>query len=244
MSEFARLLRYAIPGGVFELLLAVGLFLTNTLQVKDIEQSGQAWVTLSVAAAFPLGFLISVIANEIAWFCHWAGRWKIWRHVCFWRDAKICQPRLWGRISTCRVINILTTEYPRLIWLRQISTDMGDRHSDKSVQAFVEVALRFSHKGESYTDAFQRLRSLADLMNGLVNAAVAVALALLLCAALLVNSAHMRDANVDVFRTVLCWSFYLVILVLLLCLWMSERRLARIAEAFAIGMIRARWGDD
>lgn len=234
MSEFARLLRYAIPGGVFELLLAVGLFLTNTLQVKDIEQSGQAWVTLSVAAAFPLGFLISVIANEIAWFRHKARQWKIWSRVYFWRDAKICQPRLWGRISTCRAISILAAEYPHRIWLRRVCADMGDRHKDESIQAFVEVALRFSHGGESYRDASQRLRSMADLMNGMINSAVAVVLAFLVVCASLCYSVNGVSVTT-------CALVLVMHVVLFACILMAECRLARIAEAFAIGMIRARW---
>lgn len=237
MSEFARLLRYAIPGGVFELLLAVGIFVTHgddTLQLKDIGMSGQVWVTLSVAAAFPLGFLISVMANEIAWFWHKARQWKIWH-----RDTKLCYPRLWGRISTCRIINIVSAQYPHRIWLRRVSIDMGDRHRDERVQAFVEVTLRFSHKGESYRDASQRLRSMADLMNGMINAVVAVALAFLLCTALQVyGAAFVDEVDVNVVRTVI---FCGVALALLGCLWMAERRLARIAEAFAIGMIRAQW---
>ena len=241
MSEFARLLRYAIPGGVFELLLAVGLLLIAypdyTMWVKDIGLSGQALVTLLVADAFPLGFLISVIANEIAWFWHKARQWKIWSRVYFWRDAKICQPRLWGRISTCRAISIVAAEYPHRIWLRRVCADMGDRYKDESIQAFVEVALRFSHGGESYRDASQRLRSMADLMNGMINSAVAVILAflafLVVCVCL-----HYSVNGVSVTTCVL---FLVMHVVLFACIWMAERRLARIAEAFAIGMIRARW---
>lgn len=216
MSEFARLLRYAIPGGVFELLLAVGLFLTrgdDTLQLKDIGQSGQVWVTLSVAAAFPLGFLISVIANEIAW---------LWHKICPRR-------RLWGRISTTCILDIVQNESP----YHRLSQKV-ERSEDK--QSLVEIILRSYNKGNAYQAAGDRLRSLADLMNGMMNAAVAVALSLLLCAAVCI-----RNDDVDVVRAKV---FFGVALALLFCLWMAERRLAWIAEAFAIGMIRARWRDD
>lgn len=242
MLEFARLLRYVIPGGVFELLLAVGLFLTHrddTLQLKDIGQSGQVWVTLLVVAAFPLGFLVSVIANEIAWFWHGVRQREIWRRVCFWRDAKICQPRLWGRISTYRILSIVAAEYPHRVWLRQVHADMRGFHRKEIEQAFVEVVLRFSHGEESYRDASQRLRSMADLMNGMINSTVAVALAFLLCAALqLYGVAFVDEADVNVVHTLI---FCGVTLTLLTCLLQAECRLARITEAFAIGMIRAQW---
>ena len=219
MSEFTRLLRYAIPGGVFELLLAVGLFLTNgdeILQLKGIGMSGQVWITLSIAAAFPLGFLISVIANEIAWFWHW---------ICTHR-------RLWGRISTTCILDIARREYPHRRLLQKVE-------GSEAEQSFVEIILRSYNEGEAYRAANDRLHSMADLLNGIMNASVAVVLAVLLCAALLLCTAFgIREADVDVAHTKI---FFGVTLVLLLCLWMAERRLARIAEAFAIGMIRARW---
>ena len=118
---------------------------------------------------------------------------------------------------------------------------MKDVSRKEIEQSLVEIILRSYNGGEAYRAANDRLRSMADLLNGLMNASVAVVLAVLLCVAVLLCTVFgIREADVDAVHTKIL-IFFGVTFVLLRCLCVAECRLARIAEAFAIGMIRARW---
>lgn len=50
MSEFARLLRYAIPGGVFELAVATWVFVAGAYNPAAIKATEPALIALLIAA--------------------------------------------------------------------------------------------------------------------------------------------------------------------------------------------------
>ena len=237
MTEVGRLLRYAVPGGIFELL--VGLWLVDAydyLAPLAVDLSGGGAVaaaTLLVAAAFPLGYLISVIANEVAWLA---------RRFCLER-------RVWGRIETRRVVEIVQAGGRHRRWLATVRTrmnlDAGNLHTGRrNDEAFVEVALRMAHGGKAYQAAVDRVRSLADQMNSLINSCVAVALALLVCLAVLGATCALGREDPDNARWALMVLFLGVSVGLVTCIWSAERRVANITEAFVISMILGGWRPD
>ena len=225
MSEFARLLRYAIPGGVFEIAVATWVFVgieAGAYNPTAIQVTEPALIALLIAATFPLGFLISVFANEIAWRLY----------------PRCPRDRLWGRIDTSRVMHIARRS-PR--WIYGVIPEMPATPYDE--QAYVEVMLRSAHTGSMYAVANERLRSLTDLLNGLVNVAVAILIAPVfgvLAVGFCVVSKMWSGADLDfdVARLVLLALFWLLVFILLCG---SECRVARITEAFAVAMIGARW---
>ena len=208
-----------------------------------------AAATLFVAAAFPLGYLISIIANEIAWL-----------PLRFRPESRVR-----GRIRTDRVLEILGTNGLHSRWLGAAEADMdqradrqrqsarpneparcGDRQAGRqSEEAFVEVLLRMAHRGPAYQDAVTRVRGLADNMNSLLNSCVAVALALTVCTSMYVGiCVSGMDVSDDSQRLLTYLAFAAVDLFLLFCIWSAERRVANITEAFVIGMIRGDWPSD
>ena len=223
MSEFARLLRYAIPGGVFELAVATWVCVgieAGAYNPPAVQVTEPALIALLIAATFPLGFLISVIANEIAW--------RFYPHCP--------RSRLWGRIDTSRIMNIARRSHN---WMSDVTAEMQPKaRFDK--QAYVEVVVRSAHTGSMYKAANERLRSLTDLMNGLVNVAVAILIAPVVGVLAVVFCAMWSgDAlDFDTVPLVILALFWLLMFILLCC---SEARVARIAEAFAVAMIGARW---
>ena len=121
----------------------------------------------------------------------------------------------------------------------------GDRQAGRQgEEAFVEVMLRMAHTGRAYESAVERVRSLADQMNGLINSFVAVSLAALTAAGVFVCTVELGREDPDDSRWVLMVLFFAVSAILMPLLWQAERRVANITEAFVIGMIRGKWPTD
>ena len=188
---------------------------------------------LLIGAAFPLGYLISVVANEIAWF----------------RLRFRPETRVLGRIQTGRVLRIIRAGSRYRRWLATVQADMshhGHRRTEREdEEAFVELVQRMAFTGTQYGAAVARVRSLADLMNSLLNSGVAVLLGMLLCAGIFAVTARSGGADALVGRLAVLAAFSAVAILLLLCIFAAERRVANIADAFVVGMIRGTWrGDD
>lgn len=231
MSEFARLLRYAIPGGVFELAVATWVFVgieAGAYNTTAIQVTEPALIALLIAATFPLGFLISVVANEIAW-------------LLYPLYPRCPRGRLWGRIGTTRIMCIARRSHH---WMSDVVAEMQPS-TCYDEQAYVEVVLLSAHSGSMYAPVNARLRSLADLMNGLVNVAVAVLIALVVGVLAVVfrlaSELSVGALNFDVLLGILVLAWWSLVFILLCC---AEGRVARIAEAFAVAMIGAGWRDD
>ena len=176
MTEVGRLLRYAVPGGAFGLWLGLWLFadawgcecalgdhVLNTVALSD-----SAIGVLLIAAAFPLGFIIAVIANELAWL-----------PLRLHREARVR-----GRIDTSTVLAMVERGGPHRRWLHVTRSNMelareGQQKQRQALEAVVELVQRMAGRGEAYGAAVGRVRSLADLMNGLLNLWTALALAVL-----------------------------------------------------------------
>lgn len=178
VTEVGRLLRYAVPGAVFELVLGSWLFAdawgcecaVGAWVLSRVEVADPSTALLLVAGAFPLGFLISVIANEIAWLL-----------IRLYPETRVR-----GRIATSRVVALVERGGPHRQWLRATRAEMDFVSEKRSNQreadeATVELVQRMAGRGEAYGGMVDRVRSLADVMNSLLNTGAAVALAALAC---------------------------------------------------------------
>ena len=178
MTEVGRLLRYAVPGGAFELFLGLWLFAdalrcegaVGNYVLDKIELSDPAIGVLLIAVAFPLGVIIAVVANELAWLA-----------LRLYPEARVR-----GRIDTSRVLAIVERGGPHRRWLGVTRLNMelvGESRQKRrqASEAIVELLQRMANRGEAYGTAVERVRSLADLMNSLLNLWAALILAALVC---------------------------------------------------------------
>ena len=102
-----------------------------------------------------------------------------------------------------------------------------------------------AHTGKAYESAVTRVRGLADSMNSLLNSYVAVAIAWFMCTCIYVGTAAFGSDTGDEFRQLLAYGGLSIgSLMLFLSLRWGELRVARITEAFVIGMIRGKWPTD
>ncbi len=105
----------------------------------------------------------------------------------------------------------------------------------------MELLQRMGPGGNAHQAAVDRVRSLADLMNGLISSCTAVGLAVLTAAGIFISTVVLGRESADDSRSILMLLFFVVSGFWMLLLWQAERRVAHVTEAFVIGMIRGDW---
>ena len=235
MTEVGRLLRYAVPGGVFELVLGLWLFAdawscdgaVGNCLLDTIRLADPSMALLLIAAAFPLGFIVAVFANELAWFL-----------LRLYPEARVR-----GRIGTSRVLAIVERDRPHRHWLRATCLSMelareGRQKRRQASEAIVELLLHMANKGEAYRTAVERVRSLADLMNSLLNLWVALTLAAVACTG--VYGLTMRfDQNAADDSSAIYWFIGIALVTSIGVLgagWFSSRVQERLLEIGALAL--------
>ena len=114
--------------------------------LERVGPSDPSIAVLLIAAAFPLGFIISVIANALAWLCVWLRS----------------EARVPGRVDTKRVIAIVERGGPHRRWYHatlanmELNREPASRQREAS-EAIVELLQRMANRGQAYLAAVERV---------------------------------------------------------------------------------------
>lgn len=212
MNEAARLLRLMAPGSLFLLLYGVWFLCDSYLCRRDLPQLDTAGVALVAGSVIPLGFLFQVIAGTVTWF-PWL-RKQCWRPFATIDNREVSQ-RIRG-------------------------TD--ERRSARDLVGIVDVWIHEAYKRAEHPHALNRLRSIADLYQGLAHGAVASLLAGLSAVATVWAAGTWLDDD-RMFRShgglLLVFVGVSVLLSLIMCI--SHRRVVKIAEAMVVEILTPRW---
>jgi hypothetical protein len=219
MNEGARWLRFLLPGAILEFVFGGWLYvdaqICNCYRV-NVDVSSATALALIAAGALAFGFVCSVAASFIAWKARRGSRFfrGILRQ---WDDAAIVV----RRIETLRALGIVPA--------KDALSDSG------SIGASVTTDLAYHLlEGEpKYAAASQRMGRLLDLVNGLSNAVVAIAVGVLLVlVSLAVTSAMLFGASPDPGRVL--WSILWLVAASLtgLLVMDSQRRVSDVCGEF------------
>ena len=153
MNEAARLLRLLAPGTLFLLVYGVWFVLDSNLSDRSLPEVNVGVVALVGGAAIPIGFVAQMVAAEITWLRCLEGRQ--WRPFLTINNRNVAQQ--------IRVI--------------------GQEESNVDLVGIVDVWIHEAYIGEDHPHALNRLRSVADLYQGLAHGSVVSAMAGLIAAA-------------------------------------------------------------
>ena len=220
MNDAARLLRYAAPGALFLLLYGVWFLIDSHLAERDLPDIGGGTAVLIAGAAIPIGFVAQVISAEITWL--WWPRARRWRPFRTINNRGIVDDQI--RAGRTPVT--------------------GEGASDVELVGVVDAWIQGSYIDEKHPHALNRLRSVADLYQGLANGTVASALAWLLAVGTVFATSCWLGEPVSRPRIELLGVCLAVCG--LLCWWMcaSHRRVVSMAEAMAREILGNRASDD
>ena len=183
----------------------------GTWILSRVEFAEPSTALILIAAAFPLGFLISVVANEIAWAL-----------IRIYPETRVR-----GRIATARVVELVNRGGPYQRWLQAICADMNLASANwqrqrEAHEAIVELVQRTAKRGVAYREAVARVRSLADVMNSLLNTWTAVAFAASIYTIVYVLTICCDQSAADYF-SLLAWMAG-VALILAAGVWIAGKR--------------------
>lgn len=213
MSEAARLLRLVAPGALFLLVYGVWFFLDSQLCMRTLPGIDAGTAALVAGATIPIGFVAQVTAAEITWLP--GLRDRCWRPL--------------------RTIN------NRGISVRH--RGLKEHRPRVDLVGIVDVWIHEAYQREEHPHALDRLRSVADLYQGLAHGAAASFLAALSAGTtILVTWFWLGDDSVLGDRGLLLFGHWAVCGFLIWGLCASHQRVVRIAEAMVdeILVLRAR----
>lgn len=212
MNEAARLLRLVAPGSLFLLLYGVWFLIDADLCDRSPPGLGVAGGALAAGATIPIGFIAQVLAGEITWLPG-------------------LRERRWRPFST--IDNHRVSE---LIRGRQ------ENRSKQELVGIVDIWIHEAPSGAERTQALSRIRSIADLYQGLAHGAVASALAgLLAVATVFVTARWLGDGGIFGSRVEPLLTLLGVSLVLSILMCLSHRRVVTIAEAMVVELLTPGW---
>ena len=201
MNEAARLLRLLAPGTLFLLLYGVWFVIDSNLCNRSFPRVSVGAVALVGGAAIPIGFVAQMVAAEITWL-----RWLQGRH---WRPFLTINNR-----NVAQQIRVI-----------------GQDESDVDLVGIVDVWIHEAYIGEDHPHALNRLRSVADLYQGLAHGSVVSAMAGLVAGAtVFATSCWPGDEPLGSSRIALLIVCLAVCAVLSWRMCTSHRRVVGIAE--------------
>ena len=149
MNEAARLLRLVAPGALFVLLYGAWFVIDTNLCDRPLPQINAGGAALVAGAAIPIGFVAQVIAAEITW-------------------CPLLQERPWRPLRT--INNRSVSQQVRGI---------REARPDLDLVGIVDVWIHEGYKNAEQPHVLNRLRSVADLYQGLGHGAVSALMAIL-----------------------------------------------------------------
>ena len=148
MNEAARLLRLIAPGALFLLVYGGWFAVDSHLYGRTLPQISAGAAALVAGAAIPIGFVAQVIAAEITWF-------------------PLLQKRRWRPLRTINNRSV-----------SQQIRGIREARSDVHLVGVVDVWIHDAHRNAEHPHLLGRLRSVADLYQGLSHGAVASLMAI------------------------------------------------------------------
>ena len=201
MNEAARLLRLLAPGTLFLLLYGVWFVLDSNLCNRSLPQVSGGAVALVGGAAIPIGFVAQMVAAEITWLRCLQGR--RWRPFLTINNRKVAQQ------------------------IRAI----GEGEPDLDLVGIVDVWIHEAYADTKHAHTLNRMRSVADLYQGLAHGSVVSAMAgLVAVATVFATSCWPGDEPLGSPRIALLGVCVVVCAVLSWRMCTSHRRVVGIAE--------------
>ncbi len=210
MNETGRLLRYAIPGGLFELVLALWLIIDDRYVGYHILTVDSSIAALIAVASFPVGFLVSVVAAEMRWAETW---------------PRLPGPLDWPRRGAMRLL-----AWPPDQELSPLATALID--------AVAETTFRTDQARERVPVISNRLQGLLDLMNGLANAVIALLAGWFTVAFVVLITSIAEGTHWSKERAATMAAFSFVVFVLVAIVSRGQRRVAGLEQRIERGLHR------
>lgn len=229
--DFARWIRYWIPGGVFELALGSWLFFDSASCqcYGTIEISATEVMLVAAGAALPIGFLASVLGHELYWR-------RVLRRL---DDAWASEPVEF--VSYIPALEPpLPDSSPRRARIGRIVVNLiGSRLPDEErAAAEIDLIIRLLKNREK---SVARLDSLVDNMRGLAASFAAVLAAafssLILLLVALVAHWDLGVYFADAERVAILVAWLAICAVTAFLLWIGQRKVCRIAEYYARSLL-------